>query len=195
MYKLSSEINDLAIHWLGKKIDPPFFLFLNYMEPHRGYGYLPDNYDSLYGYSWKSWKKHAPTSEDIFDIVNLKKEVSPEQYRIQHDWTQCKIAFMDRQIGHLLDVLKELKLYDSSMIIMVSDHGDLFGEHNAFGHEEDLYNELIRVPLIIKYPGNTNAHTIDERYVQNVDLMPEILSHAGLPIPVEIQGQPIARIA
>lgn len=189
--KLSSEINDRVLPWLDKNKTNPFLLFINYMEPHVGISHLPGRYDSLYGFNWDKWEKYAPTEGDIVEIIHNRKQISPEALQIQLDWVECKLSFMDYHIGLLLDRLKRLELYDNSLIIIASDHGDLYGEHNSYSHSDDLYNELIHVPLIIKYPDKLNRRGASDDYIQTVDLMPEVLSVLGLPIPGNIQGQPI----
>jgi len=192
VYSLSSEINNIVLHWLSKNEKHPFFLFINYMEPHSGASYLPGSFDSLYGFSREKWHRYSPKPEYLKKIVLNKKTITPEQLQIQYDWLDCKLTYLDYQIGKLLDKLKEMNLYDNSIIIIVSDHGTLFGEYNILGHGGGLYNELIRVPLIIKYPSKMNFWGVIDKYVQTVDLMPEVLTILKVPLPKGVQGQPIS---
>ena len=194
-YKLSSDINETALSWIKGNSAQPFFLFLNYGEPHYGVFNLPKSYDSLYGFNWSKWKKYSATDEDIKDIVLNKKSITPEQLQIQYDWLDCKMTYLDYQIGQLFNKLKKLKLYDNSMIILVSDHGDLFGEHDSFEHNYDLYYELINVPLIIKYPQYMNSKGVNDKFVQTVDLMPEVLKILDIPVPEGVQGQSISEVS
>jgi len=190
-YKLSSEINTYTLNWLNRYNNDPFFLFINYMEPHKGANYLPDGYDKLYGFSWERWDRETVSQKEMEKIIRFERDVSPEHLQAEYDWMDCKVHYLDHYVGELMSSLKNLNLYDESMIIIMSDHGELFGEHNSFSHTEDLYNELIRVPLIIKYPKSVNRKGKIHKYIQTVDLMPEILSVLDLPVPEGIQGQPI----
>ena len=191
--KLASEINETALRWLDKNSAQPFFLFLNYIEAHAEVIFhLPESYDSLYGFNWDKWNKNIVTEEDIKEINIQNKSITPEQLQIQYDWLDCKMTYLDHQIGQLFKNLKKMKLYDDSMIILTSDHGDLFGEHDAFDHNYGLYNELINVPLIIKYPKSMKLTGVNDKFVQTVDLMPEVLKVFDLPLPEGTQGQPIS---
>ena len=65
-----------------------------------------------------------------------------------------EIAYLDYYMGKLFEKLKELGIYDNTMIIITSDHGEFFGEHDYWYHSHELYEEVIKIPLIIKYPGS-----------------------------------------
>ena len=134
-------------------------------------------------------------SLDLEAIVTKKEKIPPEKYEINRDWLDTKMVYLDRQVGRLFEYLKDIGVYDDSYIILLSDHGDLFGEHYSFGHSMELYNELIHAPLIIKYPKNMNRKGINNQFVQTVDLMPELLKELQLPIPEQVQGQPFDQIS
>lgn len=191
--RLSSDINRLVYRQLDQISAEPFFLFINYMEPHHGLKYLPGKYNRLYGNDWGDWQKMYD-SLDIDEIVHKRKAVSEAEKQINDNWLDNKMQFMDFHIGQLFKKLKELNFYDNSIIILLSDHGDLFGEHYSFGHSMELYHELIHVPLIIKYPTSLGRTGICNTVVQNIDLMPQILTDLGLPLPDGIQGQKFADI-
>jgi len=189
--KLSSEINHNVFHWLGKKHDQPFFLFINYMEAHSGFNYLPGHYDELYGFTWTNYVRYRPRRNAIQEIVTFERKITSIEQQMLYDLVDCKVTYLDEQIGHLVKRLKNLDLYDNSLIIFVSDHGTMLGEHYTFGHNNDLYEENIHVPLIIKYPDSRRKSAFCNRTIQTVDLMPEVLSVLDLPIPRHIQGQPV----
>lgn len=186
--RLSSDINRVVFEKLEENHSDPLFLFINYMEPHHGLKFLPARYNNLYGSNWGHWKEMYD-GIDIEEIVYKRKTIAQREKEINDNWLDNKMQFMDFHIGQLFDKLKELMLYQISIIILVSDHGDLFGEHFSFGHSMELYHELKQVPLIIKYPSTMNKTGICNKVVQNVDLMPQILSELGLPIPEDVQGQ------
>ncbi len=83
-------------------------------------------------------------------------------------------------IKPLIEELKRLSLYDNTMIILTSDHGEEFYEHRGWLHEHSLYNELIKVPLIIKYPGSKYRGTKVNNVVRIIDIIPAILEEAGI---------------
>ncbi len=83
--------------------------------------------------------------------------------------------------------LKELHLYEDTMIVICSNHGEEFGEHGKVGHGKSLHDEVTRVPLLIKAPGPGKELQI-EQMSQTVDIMPTILSLLGIPYPHQVQG-------
>lgn len=80
-------------------------------------------------------------------------------------------------------------LYDETTIVVTSDHGELLGEHNYFGHGFLLYQQLLYVPLIAKYPFEKHDGKIIYKTVQNTDIFAELLVQAGITVPSNIQGQ------
>lgn len=86
------------------------------------------------------------------------------------------IRTFDYRFGKFIKFLKTKKLYDRSLIILFSDHGEEFGEHGGWAHGHSLYNELIKIPLIVKFPGNKQAGLEVNHVVSIVDIMPTVLA-------------------
>jgi len=102
-----------------------------------------------------------------------------------------EIAYTDQAVGEVIDKLKDLDLYDSSIIIIVSDHGESLGEHGESTHGYFVYHSTTKVPLIIKLPGRREAKRVDE-IVSLVDIVPTVLSRLGLPLPEKLQGEDLS---
>jgi arylsulfatase len=100
-------------------------------------------------------------------------------------------AYVDQELGRLFDWLKAQELYEPSLIILTSDHGEAFYEHEYWQHSDTLYEEMIRVPLIVKKPGGS-SHRGVEAPVSHVDIFATILEAAGLPPPTS-QGRSLTR--
>ena len=94
---------------------------------------------------------------------------------------EAEILAFDAYFGEFMAKLKEMKLYDRSMIVLMSDHGEEFFEHKGWGHSHSLYDELIRVPAIIKFPGSRFKNKRISKPVGVLDLMPTILSYYQIP--------------
>lgn len=94
-------------------------------------------------------------------------------------------------IGPLIRELKRLGLYDNTLVVVCSDHGEEFGEHGQNGHGESLYEEVTWVPLIMKLPGRRRGQLINE-FSQTVDIMPTILQLLGIVAPMNVQGKSFA---
>ena len=96
-----------------------------------------------------------------------------------HALYQGEVQYADRQFGALLDLLRDLNLYDESLIILVSDHGEEFFEHGGFDHGRTLYEELLHVPLIVKFPENRSHGGYVSTRVSSLDLAPTVLQLLG----------------
>jgi arylsulfatase A-like enzyme len=100
----------------------------------------------------------------------------------------AEIAFNDSTFGTLIDRLKAEQLYDSSMIVLFSDHGEEFYDHGRWMHGWSLYQEQLHVPLIIKMPGGLYAGQRSREVTELVDLLPTILGYVGVAVPEHVQG-------
>ena len=170
-YHQAELMNRSVLPWLeansGGRRSPSggqrFFMYLHYMDPHRPYFLHP--YDGRGYYS-----------EDLA----LLKEIS--------DAYDGEIAYFDKHFGALIATLKRLGLYDEALIIFTSDHGEEFYEHQGWAHGKTLYQEITSVPLIIKYPGNAHAGTVDEGLAHSLDIAPTVLDVAGVEPPPAMRG-------
>jgi arylsulfatase A-like enzyme len=98
------------------------------------------------------------------------------------------IAYIDAQIGHLTSWLKERNLYDNTLLVITSDHGEAFGEKNLVLHGNSVYQNLVHVALMIKFPKNGQTGVINEP-VSLIDVAPTILASVGFPADPKMQGR------
>jgi arylsulfatase A-like enzyme/Flp pilus assembly protein TadD len=115
----------------------------------------------------------------------------PEPYKSRYaaEPYDGEIAYMDSAVGKLRRELKTRGLYDGTMIAVMADHGESLGAHGETNHGFFLYDETIRVPLVIKLPQAGTAEKRIENQVELVDVMPTVLQAAGIAIPAEVQGE------
>jgi arylsulfatase A-like enzyme/Flp pilus assembly protein TadD len=138
------------------------------------------------------WLKHNPT-HPVFLWVHLYDPHAPynppEPYasRYRDHPYDGEIAFADAQVGRLVAALKQQGLYDKSLIVLVSDHGESLGEHGERTHGFFIYNSTLHVPLIVKMPGAVPRVVQDE--VSLVDVMPTVLQALKIRIPPSVQGR------
>ena len=101
------------------------------------------------------------------------------------------VAYTDHYIGLLISELKKKGLYDNSIVIFLSDHGEQFADHGGFFHGNTLYREAVHVPVIIKLPNQGRGRVVNG-YFPLIDLFPTILSLIGSdPSPTRPQGRPV----
>ncbi len=174
-------INQKATSYIQCKHDNPFFLFLHYFDPHYNY-VLHKQY--TYHPSYKGWIKSGHPIIELWPILDT---LSQEDIRYLLSLYDSEIAFTDFHIGQLLSELRNQDLYDNSIIIITSDHGEEFMERGWLGHTLTLHQELIQVPLIIKFPRG-KARIIDST-VSLMDIMPTLCQYLNFEIPDGIDGK------
>ncbi len=178
LYVRAGEVNREAFQLLDQQSANrrPFLLFLNYMDAHQPY-FPPSPYDVKY-----PGKDFTMTAERYWPI-EFQALSGSRPYTLQdreRDESQYDgaIAYLDANLGELFTRMKQVGLYDNSMIIVTSDHGQSFGEKGLVGHGSSVYQEQVHVPLVIKYPGESRAG-VQNRLVSHVDLLPTILGALG----------------
>jgi choline-sulfatase len=107
----------------------------------------------------------------------------------------ASVAAADAAVGKLIASLRTSKLFDGALIVIAADHGESLGAHGEETHGVFLYDETIRVPLLLKFPQNQNAGKRVAARARLLDVAPTILEIAGVPIPSQMQGQSLQRIA
>jgi len=157
--RTANQITLLANNWLTNHRNDKFFLFLHYYDPHSGYKVHPEfNFQSFIG---------VQTIRDKYD---------------------SEIAFTDHYIGEVINKLKNLGLYESTLIIVTADHGEsLNHQHDETGHSYFIYHTTVHVPLIIKIPGVSTSRRFHQT-VGLVDILPTICSLTGIEVADHIQG-------
>jgi len=163
----ANELTERARAWLRER-KTPFFLFLNYFDPHTPYT-APDTY-----------------AKQVLGGATFSKNAPQDEIRLL--LYDAEIRFTDDQISLLFLELHRLGLYDSSWIIVTADHGELFGEHERYGHGITLDQEVVRVPLIVKPPLGVATPGRRKEWVQLTDVMALVLDALGLPTPPSSQG-------
>ncbi len=164
----------------------PFFLFLNYMDAHEPY-VPPAPYDRLFPGKnpRKTYQDYVKLVEDVVSEKRPIRTAEREHFVSQYDGA---IAYIDAELRRLAGYLKQRGLWDKTIFVVTSDHGETFGEHNFVGHTQSLYQPELSVPLIIRYPGQTAPEAVDVP-ASLVDVMPTILTATGLRAPAEIHGR------
>lgn len=142
----------------------------------------------------KAWDNYYLPRNNVFTELELAgKELSKWMYqRYMHDYLKC-IVSVDRNIGKMLDYLKEKDLLDNTLIVYTSDQGFYLGEHGWYD-KRFMYEESFRTPLLMRYPKEIEAGTKISELVQNIDYAPTFLDLAGIQIPEEIQGKSLRNL-
>jgi arylsulfatase A-like enzyme len=183
----AADINRRAIALLNQSThDRLFFLFLNYMDAHLPYVPRPP-FNNLF----PGRDPHVePRSEAglAFTVITGHHHINEAENRHFVSQYDGAIAYMDSEIGNLLAGLRQSGLYENTLIIITADHGEAFGERDLMTHELGfVYQNQVRIPLLVKYPGQHEARQVDTLTSQ-VDLMPTVLDVAEISLPPCVQG-------
>lgn len=168
----SPRITRRVTQWLHENRKKPFFLFLHYFDVH--YDYMPPPpYDTMFdpGYTGTISAKNYYYN----DAVN--PNMSPADLKHIIALYDGEIRFVDEHIGLLLERLKESHLDKNTIIIVTADHGEEFFEHGGKDHRT-LYDEVLRIPLIIKWPGHIPEGKRVNSLAGIIDIMPTVLDLA-----------------
>ncbi len=172
------EVNRNVLKWLKNRPQKPFFAMLWYIDPHSPYD-PPDEYQKKMIYGEDSTYVSDRTKVKVFSEEYV---FSMDERRVTEKLYNAEVAYFDTEFDQFITSLKLLDLYDNSLILFTSDHGESFWEKQSvlgedlLGHGSSLYEEQIRIPFILKCP-NQNAGSVIYQAVQHMDIVPTILDY------------------
>ncbi|HSD67638.1 MAG TPA: sulfatase [Vicinamibacteria bacterium] len=175
---------DSALAFLRSRRGLPTFLYVHTMDPHVPYE-PPPPFDRMF----EPFPTEGHPARD--PRTDYREPLDRERMIGQYDGD---IAFGDREFGRFVRELKAAGLYEGALVVFLADHGEEFLDHGRWLHGRSLFDELIRVPLVVKLPGNRGAGTRVAGQVQGLDVVPTVLEAAGLPLPADLGGQPLQRM-
>ncbi len=168
-------------------------LMIGFIKPHHPFDppkkwvdmYDPDQLELLPGWIDKPISYDTKQNKGYFENATLNEKA----LRKSTAYYYASITQIDFEIGRMIQVLKEKGIYDNTLIIYTSDHGEHIGYHHQILKGGFLYESIMKSPLIIKYPKSQFAGTKNDNLVSNIDVAPTILKAAGLKIPATMSGQ------
>lgn len=179
----ASDVVSAALEFLDASRGLPTFLYLHTMDPHIPYA-PPPPFDTMF--------PPAPTPES--PGRDPREQADPgahtASYVARYDG---EIAYGDRELGRFLAGLRERGLLEGALVVFLSDHGEEFAERGNWGHGTSLYDELLRIPLVVKFPNARHAGRRVAHPVQALDVLPTILEGLDLPADPALQGTPLQR--
>ena len=171
----------------------PFCLWVSIPDPHTPLQ-VPEPYASLYppdSIPLPPWRvgelDTKPERQRVFSHLLHYDDLREDDVRLAASIYYGMIAFVDERVGHLLDTLDRLNLRHNTIVVFTADHGDYLGEHRLLGKSNAFYDCLTRVPLLLSYPGALTGTQRRPEPVSLVDVMPTLLTLAGIPLPDAVQ--------
>ncbi len=185
------------IEWLETEYDPevPFFMFINYIEPHASYE-PPGPYDTIYLDDGITAERVKEVTRKInwgrswAGYITGKIKMRDRDFEILSSLYDGELAYLDMRMGELFDYLRQKDILDNTLLIITSDHGEHIGENKMMNHVFYIYDTLLHVPLVIRYPSSFPSGTRIRRQVQLTDIFPTILDVLGISFDGsdELQG-------
>jgi arylsulfatase A-like enzyme len=187
----AEEVTGEAIRFLEAKGDADYFLFLHYYDPHWHYD-PPPPYDQAFDPSyrgratgiWWDFKDLDASSIDPRDLNHIQALYDGE------------ILYTDREVERLVQEMKRLGLFQNALLVVTSDHGEEFLDHGRWEHQKTLYEEQLRIPLVIKFPAGLDlgARRVSTQ-VSLIDVAPTVADALSVAAPPAFEGRSLLAAA
>jgi arylsulfatase len=190
------ELNARAIPWLRTHADEQFFLFIHYWDPHWPLTPPPKYRDLFYqgnpvdpnNHALDPWWKHPLGAMARDTWLRRPEGVVTDPAYVEALYDQ-EVRHLDDSIGQLMDALDELQIADNTLVVFLADHGESLTEHGIFVDHHGLYDCVIRIPLIVRWPGHIPAGRRLPQLLQHQDVAPMLLEAADIAVPDEMDGR------
>ncbi|MBP7745192.1 MAG: sulfatase [Phycisphaerae bacterium] len=185
----ATQTTDAALRWLRSARTQPFFLFVHYFDPHLTYDPPAD-----FRQRFAAPEDHGDTRWLFGTVPQMiayrqgKLSIDAPTIRRAERLYNGEVAFTDAEVGRLIAALREMQLADSTIIVFTADHGEEFLDHGGFEHGHTLYEELVHVPLLIRYPGHLTPG-VAASVVRHIDVAPTLCALAGIQPDPMFAGQ------
>jgi arylsulfatase A-like enzyme len=194
LYRSAEDINREVIPLIDqmRSSQKPFFLFINYMDVHTPYEPTPP-YDRLFstaGGDGMNLEEYYAMANDVMRFRRDFPAALRERLIARYD---AELAYLDHHVGRLVELLKARKLFDNTLLIITSDHGEAFGAKRLVEHGVSVYQNQVHVPLLIKWPAVESGKRIQQP-VSLIDIFPTVLEAVGLLVPPTLPGQILTKV-
>ena len=189
-YINSKNLNEEVFEFVRENVTSRFnnFIYIHYMDPHGPYNPEVKHFSADNKIQLGNDTRRLLGPKNVSQAF-LEEKTEKERQQIFQEMINSyddEILINDDSVGELFEFLKSQGMYDNSIIIILADHGEEFYEHGGFAHGRTLYEEQLKVPLIIKVP-NIGHKVIDEQ-VNHIDVVPTVLDLLGIDSGVEFDG-------
>jgi arylsulfatase A-like enzyme len=176
--------------WLENNRDSKFFMFVHMWDPHFDF-IPPAPYDGMFDKDYSG----SLTGHNFFFNPSINEEMLDCDLQHLIALYDGEIAWTDHHIGKIVGCLKEYGLLDKTVIVITSDHGTEFFEHGNKGHRKTLFDEVIRIPLVIRYPSRLPEGVRIDKQTRIIDVAPTLVELAGLPYWDSIMGNSLVTLS
>lgn len=196
-YPHARRMINLAEEWVGQNQEGPAFLYLQPMNCHGPYKVPTSKATALLGRTpSRQFRYYEGPMRSVMSEgkAAARKNVKPNYIKSAIEQYDTSIRYETDEVAGFLRELKSANRYDNAMIILTADHGEEFFEHGGFSHGYSLHTEVLAVPLMIKYPGQTKASVV-EAPVSLLDIYPTVLETLGIAVPASVEGRSLLTLS
>jgi arylsulfatase len=187
-------IADKTIDFINNNKNNPFLCFVGNIAPHNPFS-PPKPYDTMYRPEdvsiepiYETELENKPVAFSRW-VEQNKKYTTEAELKIYIANIYGLITLVDDQVGRIVKALEEAGIYDDTMIIFTSDHGDFSSAYGIIGKSWCMDDRLMRVPLIVSHPGFRDTPRVSSELNENVDILPTIMDYCGIKTPIALQGK------
>lgn len=170
---------------LAAKREKPFFLMVSFYEPHSPFHFPVDDRGA---FDPKKFTVPKVGAEDDWHIPAIFRDLTESEKQGITAAYYTSAAFLDRNVGKVLDTLKKAGLEENTIVVLTGDHGYMLGHHGRF-EKHCCYEPAVRAPLLVRLPGATKAGTSNAALTEFIDVAPTLLEACGVKVPESIQGK------
>jgi len=174
--KGGGRLTRIAQRWVAQQAQSgnPFFLFLFYLEPHVPYRPRRD-LAGVFLPPGRSFEQACRVNQEAWPFLAGRVPMTEQDFEILKAFYDGEIRYVDGWIGQLLQALRDQRLEDNTLFIVMADHGDNIGDHGLWGHHFCLYDSLLHVPCLIRFPRDFPAGMRVDHIVQTTDVFATVM--------------------
>jgi arylsulfatase A-like enzyme len=176
--------------WLEERNSSPFFLFVNFLEPHLEY-HPPRDVAGKFLPRGVTYDEAMEVPQNAWEFLTGQLELTESDFEILRSLYKAEVHYLDRQIQDVVEAIKTHSNWDDTVLILMGDHGENIGDHGMMDHQYCLYDSLLHVPLIVT-GGSFDGEGNSEQLVQLNDIAPTLMDEFGVTherMSEQCQGQ------
>jgi arylsulfatase A-like enzyme len=177
--RLANWVEPTASRWLEEApAEKPVYCFVNLLDAHEPYLAEPEVVRTA-----RAWWSYARTRQDRLGWVTGKWKPTKQEFELLHELYRAMVVSLDRRVEGVVRAFQQSGRWENTTMILTSDHGQAFGEHDALFHIVGVDEPELRVPLSVRYARRRHAGATAAGWASLIDVYATLLSEAGMPLP------------
>lgn len=195
-YNITGRLTDEAVGFMKKESEKPFFLWLNYQDPHPAFT-CPPPYDTMFDpaemeldETWRGYDSASqPIRNEVWRAHSEMDSCTDDDMKRAKAHYMGQVRYVDDCVGRVTEHLRQSGLAENTVVLFFSDHGELLGDYGMTHKLPTFYDCLAKIPMILRHPKGRYAGARFKGLVEEVDLVPTLLELLGVRIPFTMVGQ------